>query len=611
MDPRFEFMGIWFVEQRLIERFGTAQWNRVLQALTVKEKPPPRAPIQKLRSLRIHYCFTRDGGGGILLPRRMAAILTRGDPHGTIITPRERDLLFSRPGFFGGKEINCRMLDEEFAMFAGKLYAYQEAYVNYVLENRLTPQKIQTGESQVYICLETGQGKTVVALSLIASLRVPTLVIVPTLHLQKDGVETALKLYPNLIVGSYSNADDKKLIKAGRDPMSAKNVDIMYCVINTARKKPPEFFQGFGLIILDEAHEYSAPSNATLLWKAQAPYLVGLSASPLEHESQLDWIVAKHLGMPLKLSEALGEDSDLVENYTFNGRVIEVMYKGEPDTIAEAADAAMSIVKTGIVIKDPHRLEMVAAYVEALLNLHETLPVSERAAWGLGKDVFGVVRRHSVLVFAEHRDYLPAIRDALLKRVDPADLYLMDPDEDSSQEAASAVVLRGGATDQDRIDALRFRVVLTTYGFCRRGVSLAHMTSTVLASSRRNGFTQILGRIGRLTPDQSLRTITRLVVDIRDTQTTLSSQASGRRPVYKAKGWPVYRYKHTFADFPLDKAAGVAFPKAGQQITTGKADEDDLVCDDDKVGDFNAAPPGESKYNFADFLRTQNGADAS
>ena len=602
MEPRFDHMGVWFPEHLLLHRFGTARWGKILQALTVKEKAPPRAPIQKLRNLRVHQCFSRDARGNILMPRRLAAIFAREDVYGTVITPRERDLLFARPGFFGGEPISVRMLDEEAAAFSGDLYAYQEAYVNYVLEHRLTPQKIQTGESQVYISLETGRGKTVVALSLIASLRVPTLIIVPTLHLQKDGVETALALYPNLVVGDYSNANDKKLIKAGLAPMTAKNVDIMYCVVNTARKKPPEFFKGFGLIILDEAHEYHAPSNAALLWNAQAPYLVGLSASPLELESGLDRIVTKYLGAPLTLENALGENSGLVENYRFDGRVFEVMYKGHPDAVEKASETDMAILKIGAVISDPHRLEMVAAYVEALLNLHETLPASELAEWGLGLDELGVVRKHSVLVFAEHRSYLPAIQAALVKRVKPSDLYVMDPDE--PDDDAAAVVLRGGATDQDRDDALRFRVVLTTYGFCRRGVSLAHMTATVLASSRRNGFTQILGRIGRLTPDLSLRTIRRLVVDIRDTQTTLSSQASGRRPVYKAKGWPVFRYKHTYSDFPLEgPARRVTIPEGGQQITTGMAEED-LVIDEAAPG---AAPaPGTPKFSFADFLKSQS-----
>ena len=105
--------------------------------------------------------------------------------------------------------------------------------------------------------------------------------------------------------------------------------------------------------------------------------------------------------------------------------------------------------------------------------------------------------------------------------------------------------------------ALRAHVVLTTYGFSRRGISLPDMTALVLASPRRHGNTQTLGRILRRGSDES---ILRVVVDIVDVCTGLRGQAAERRRAYAAKQYPVTKIACSYADFAAAEPPGGAPP---------------------------------------------------
>ena len=95
-------------------------------------------------------------------------------------------------------------------------------------------------------------------------------------------------------------------------------------------------------------------------------------------------------------------------------------------------------------------------------------------------------------------------------------------------------VLRGGITKQTFNDArdAKAHIVLTTYGYSRRGISLPDMTALILVSPRRNGSRQIIGRILRRNSDEG---IIRQIVDIVDVHTVLKSQSSERIKIYREK----------------------------------------------------------------------------
>jgi ribosomal protein L12E/L44/L45/RPP1/RPP2 len=415
----------------------------------------------------------------------------------------------------------------------------------------------------------------------------------------------------------------------------------VYCVVNTARSKDPEFFKGFGVVAFDEAHEYQAPSSSKMLWTAQAPCLIGLSATPDERADKMDRLLFPFLGAPLSLEAVV--PPNLIENINFEGRVREVRYMGHPDhaqdVYVESKGTVSSILTIGKIIQDPHRLEMVAAEAALILNMHKTLPPDQLADWGLGPcPETGKFRRHSLFVFAEHRAYLPTLQKLLARCLaDVEDLnmmVLMEPDEGdrgmmdrldtsggtpaatpaagaaaatpaagaaaatpaaAAPVATPSIVLRGGVSEEHREFAKKTRLVLTTYGFSRRGISLPQMTAMVMATPRRTGMTQILGRINRLTPDKSLRGIKRFVTDIVDVKISLAGQASDRRQAYWAKDWPVHRVKVEYSAYPEGENGALGAPPIG----TGK-----LVARRKKGADRDepddAGAQAGAKYTLAD-----------
>jgi hypothetical protein len=140
------------------------------------------------------------------------------------------------------------------------------------------------------------------------------------------------------------------------------------------------------------------------------------------------------------------------------------------------------------------------------------------------------------------------LRDTLAELgLEETDITIED-DEETPPDAAEApvkrtssvplAVLRGGVRSEylEQVRKKGARVVLTTYGYSRRGVSLPRMTAIVLASPRRNGLMQILGRITRKGDDM---TIVRQVVDIVDVNTMYRGQFYDRKEAYKLRDWPV------------------------------------------------------------------------
>jgi hypothetical protein len=142
---------------------------------------------------------------------------------------------------------------------------------------------------------------------------------------------------------------------------------------------------------------------------------------------------------------------------------------------------------------------------------------------------------HSIFIFVEMRKFLPILQAELLKKFSEEDIDVPELDE--------SVILRGGATDEQCANAKHARIVLTTFGYSRRGVSLTNMTCLIFVSPRRNGMRQLLGRIIRRGSDQS---IVRQIIDVKDMRSPLKNQNTTRRKTYKLKNYSIYMVEHHY-----------------------------------------------------------------
>jgi len=133
------------------------------------------------------------------------------------------------------------------------------------------------GITRQLICLPTGTGKTVVFALLAKELNRRTLVIAHTEELIEQAVEKFKIVWPGVNVG---------VVKAESDEI---NSHVVVASIQTiCREKRLERLkqQGFGLMIIDEAHHATAPSYEKVIWELgfiednPEKLLVGVTATP-------------------------------------------------------------------------------------------------------------------------------------------------------------------------------------------------------------------------------------------------------------------------------------------------------------------------------------------
>jgi hypothetical protein len=447
------------------------------------------------------------------------------------------------------------------------LYPYQEAAIEYIFK------KSNEQYGMLYLQMDTGLGKSRVGCAFIAKIQKKGLVVVPTQAIAEQWREEFLIMYPNLIINIYKNT---QLKKKKSDIIS--DVDII--IINTFRNKDINFVKNYSVIILDEAHEYHSKHNLEALWLSQTQYVLGLSATPLERPDGLDKYITLHLGDVIYPKDIPNFD---VSSVNFKANIKIIQYEGcEPycNMVLTPAGTISSIMTINNILSDPHRLALVVDEIVKLNNMHLT---EDGISHGLVRPDLETPKKHGIFVFVETREFLIKLKNALIKHMDSNNLYIpqlgaIDTDEaiddtdeaiddtdeviddtdeaiddtneaiddideaidntdeaiDNTDETTPISVLRGGIT-KDAFNMAReskAHIVLTTYGYSRRGISLPDMTALVLVSPRRNGSRQIIGRILRRNSDDK---IIRQIIDIVDVYTPLKSQSYERIKIYKEK----------------------------------------------------------------------------
>lgn len=471
------YYGLYIPYDKFLNRCGgRTNANKILKLLTVKEKSiskPKGTPLLTKRA----YIIQKNV---IIFPRIKAQLFI------------DRNLIDSIKIEYINEPRTIQTHD-----ITIPLYVYQEDIVNYLITNNFSKQSINNRNATCYLQMDTGLGKSRIGCALINTLHYSALIVVPTIAIGYQWIDEIKELYPEMITGFYHNSD--------KHMITSDNCDITIIVVNTFCKKDIEFIKGYGIIIFDEAHEYFSPCNSKILWLAQTNVVLGLSATPLERPDEMDKYVVMHLGKPI-----YAKDITDISSVKFTGSVKCVNYYGiskYTEHVLTGKGTISSILTIGNLIKDPNRILLVIKEIKRLYN-----------------------EGHSIFVFAEHRDYLDILKTHLIGLP-----VICDVDE------CDTSIFRGGIHKSDiqnakKLSRVRAHIILTTYGYSRRGISLTEMTAIVLATPRRNGLRQILGRILRRGSDES---IVRKIVDIVDARCCLKSQYFDRKKIYIEKGYPI------------------------------------------------------------------------
>ena len=413
--------------------------------------------------------------------------------------------------------------------YTAKLFSNQKIVLSHLLKNVYTPQNFKTGKSSCILNMKAGQGKTYLSMALIAQLKQKTLIIVPTSILLAQWTTEIHSNMPDITVGSYytkKKQDGDIIIMICNSALSTK---FIFNTVKTNKTKDKttmnsiSYFKQFGLVIFDEVHKYCSPKLRKIFAKAQARYVLGISATTNSRLDKLDIISQHYLGNVIHADTIKEYDSGDVK---FKVNVTTIKYNGPDEYTHALYSQSTGFISHPLMVNqicaDPHRKILLCNELEKIYY-----------------------NKANAFVFADRRKYLEELAYMLSDRVQCQSLdeisqllrYFITESSHVDKIIKNIIefidpgcniaipelsVLLGGAGILDIENAKnRGQIIFSTYSFLDTGVSIERMTHLLVATPRRHGWEQIIGRITRITGDIS---ITRQIILISDSKTSLSKQ---------------------------------------------------------------------------------------
>jgi superfamily II DNA or RNA helicase len=384
------------------------------------------------------------------------------------------------------------------ARFTGELDDNQQIVHDWLMEMRFNHDRIASGTAAALLNLRAGLGKTFIAAALIASLGLRTLYVVLRDNLRVQAIDDLRSVLADCRIDAYG-------MRSGPN-----DVDVI--IVNSAVGLSADAMKNYGMVIYDEVHAYASAKRSTIFRRTMTWVNLGMSATTDERGDGLDGVYAKELalGGETIAAELPGFDA---ADVMFNIDVDIVHYWGPREYTETLTHPSTGTVFTPWMQKqlmaDRCRTRLIAQYLAELYMETDDD----------GQPV------HGIYVFAEERDHLDMIF---------GDLQTMFAERGWELYAPEIGKYVGGTKRADiRRITETCRVYLTTYGYSSAGVSVNSMTAIILATPRKAGMTQVVGRICRRNGNPLIR---RRIVDIVDAGTIFRRQAHVREEAYMARG---------------------------------------------------------------------------
>lgn len=479
-----------------------------------------------IRKFRIH---TTDFNGNIIY-------------HTTYISmPNHDKIIFARMkglDIFGTKLIVKNHISEGIKLsddiwrFTATLFSNQKIVLAHLLKNIYTYDHFKTGKSSCILNMKAGQGKTYLSMALIAKLKQKTLIIVPTSILLAQWMDDIHSNMPDVTIGSYytkKKQDGDIIIMICNSALLSEYTFKLNSKHSKSRSKTRmdsiSYFKQFGLVIFDEVHKYCSPKFRKIFTKAQAKYALGISATTNNRLDKLDIISQHYLGSVVQADTIKEYDSGNVE---FKVNVTTIKYKGPDEYTQALRSPGTGFISHPLMVNqictDPYRKILLCNELEQIYHTKANAFVFadrreylEELAYMLRDRVHcQSLEEVSQLLTSSLNNYSASEADKITKKI----IEFIDPGCNITIPELS--VLLGGAGILDIEYAKnRGQIIFSTYSFLDTGVSIERMTHLIVATPRRHGWEQIIGRITRITGDIS---ITRQIILISDSKTALAKQ---------------------------------------------------------------------------------------
>jgi len=485
---------------------------------------------------------------------------------------------------------------------------------------------VANGGGHVIVNLVPGQGKTYVAAAAMDVIQRRTLVIVPNTPLLDQWYTVLCSVFPQNVIGRYSGkhkthgdivvavvnsmCGDEMVVEfeADVDAVDVEDEDEVDVEAKTTKTtkvkkvkkttkvkkakkitqtyKPFDYFAMFGLIVYDEAHEYTGKERRKLLSKAAGLYTLGLSGTPYDNIQGLDPITWWTIGPVLDADKLPGYAHDATN---FSGVVHQIQYFG-PDCYTEHV-VNESIGTTSVpglvsqLCEDVTRIDVIVQCTRMLRekNLNVFVFADRKSFLVVLQNAFVACGVTSVMI----EDVLDVGVDAVdvddevdidaeidIDDMDDASIHAGKPSNAikpskpskpskldthaiiikheslatrvriANNATNTSQILTGGAT-KGAASGIAFaeqnaRIILTTYQYLGTGRSIPKMNGVIFCTPRRSKSMQFVNRIFRLGASEE---ITRHIVDIVDMRMAIRSQWDTRARYYRSMNYPITVYQ--------------------------------------------------------------------
>lgn len=427
--------------------------------------------------------------------------------------------------------------------FTGTFNGNQELIFNEIMNNHFDETSVKAGKAGLILNLQAGMGKTFLAMALIGKLKCRTLVVTHMTSVLDQWVKLLNQYFPGVEIGQYYGKKKKYgEIVVGVinsllvDPikLNMKSIEVSKATDTVTRR---EFYDSFDFVIFDEAHLYCSPTSRKIYEYCQAPYMIGLSATPSDRTADKLYKI-NHWGIGSVLV------ADQLKDYTtkdipFKGRVTQVKYSGHHEYTEHIINERLGVVSVPLMIgqlcSDPYRIKMIV------------VQILEQQKKGL-----------NVLVFADRRTYLEEIRLELECYAEKANMLTTDAElttieailtSEKPPAAAKIDTIRlvgGSKTNDFEIAKEKKNIILSTYQFFGTGVSIPKLNCVILTTPRKSNSRQFINRIFRLGSNYDIE---RQIIDIVDVKTSLKNQWYKRLEYYKEQEFEIDIKKIDWSEF--------------------------------------------------------------
>jgi superfamily II DNA or RNA helicase len=328
--------------------------------------------------------------------------------------------------------------------------------------------------------LECAYGKTVIALNIISSLKVKTLVIVHKEFLMNQWIERISEFLPTAKVGKIQGKT-----------IDIEGKDIVLGMLQSLSMKtfPENTFESFGLTIVDECHHISSEVFSCALFNIVTKYTLGLSAT-MERKDGTSYVIKMFLGDICFVGRNAEQHNVLVKGIQF----------------VEKNDEAFNEVCVD------HRGNV--QYSRMISKLCAFKPRSDFIVQVVC-DMIISNPKQQIMILAHNKNLLTYLYDTIKER-----------------DVCSVGYYIGGMKQEALALSEKQTVIIATFSMASEALDIKTLTTLVMATPKTD-IEQSVGRILRQRHAQPL------IVDIIDTHPPFKNQWQKRKAYYKAKKYQI------------------------------------------------------------------------